>query len=178
MLSPMFRCLAACAALVLTLLLSACQTTGTSTSPGAAQQIEYRRLSIASEARGDYYIGRRFHIEHTHFWGYVRRPGEGWDKSRLVMMNERFQKVPDRLPEIPAGMSPAYGYDNNCEYRLWGSFSGRKAYDPNSNLILPEFVLRRAELISDSPGWIFRPDERFDGQHLLRNEPGAAPAGR
>lgn len=178
MLSQLLRCIAACAAVAITLLLSSCQSTTGPTDARSSQQMEYRRLSLASEPRGDYYIGRRFHIERTHFWGYVRRPGEGWDKARLVVLNERFQKAPDRLPEIPSGMSPAYGYDHNYEYRLWGNFSGRKTYDPNSNLILPEFVLRRYERVSETPGWLFSPGERFDGQHLLRQEPGAMPGAR
>ena len=172
MLSPTLRRLAAATALALTFLLSACSTT---TDPRFASQAEARRLAIASEARGDFFIGRRFRIDRTHFWGYVRRPGESWDKARLVVLNEKFKSAPDRLPEIPSGMGPAYGYDHNYEYRLWGHLSGRKVYDPNSNLILPEFVLQRWELINDSPGWLFQPNERFDGRHLLRHEPGAVP---
>jgi hypothetical protein len=172
----MFRSMPILGAALLSCLLAACSTT--STDPRFAQEMEYRRLSLASEPRGDYYIGRRFHIDRTHFWGYVRRPGESWDKARLVVLNEKFQRAPDRLPEIPSGMGPAYGYDHNYQYRLWGSFSGRKVYDPNSNLILPEFVLQRYELITESPGWLFKPDERFDGRHLLRHEPCAVPGGR
>jgi hypothetical protein len=174
----MLRSLPILGAALFSCLLAACSTTSSSSDPRSAQELEYRRLSIASEPRGDYYIGRRFHIERTHFWGYVRRPGETWDKSRLVVLNEKFQRAPDRLPEIPSGMGPAYGYDHNYQYRLWGHFSGRKVYDPNSNLILPEFVLQRYELITESPGWLFKPGERFDGRHLLRHEPGAVPGGR
>ncbi len=159
--------------LTISALLCSCQTGGM--GGGDPVQLEYRRLSIASEAPGDYYVGRRFHINCTHFWGYVRRPGESWDKSRLVVMNEKFMKQPDRYPEIPAGDGPAYGDDHNTEYRLWGEFSGRKVYDPNSNLLLPEFVLRRYEVKDQSPGWLFRPNEKFNGQQLLRGEPGATP---
>jgi hypothetical protein len=173
----LFRCLAALPVLASILLLTGCETGGAS-NPRYAQQLEYRRLSIASEPRGDYYIGRRFHIDRTHFWGYVRRPGESWETSKLVVLNEKFKNAPDRLPEIPADYGHAYGYDQNSEYRLWGYYSGRKVYDPNSDLILPEFVLQRYELISDSPGWLFRPDENFDGHHLLRREPGAMPSDR
>lgn len=153
------------------LLLASCATE----SPRVAQQIEYRRMSIASEPKGDYYIGRRFHIDRTHFWGYVRRPGEGWERSKLVVLNEKFQKAPDRLPEIPAGDGPAFGFDHNREYMLWGYYSGRRVYDPNSNLVLPEFVLQRYQVRNESPGWLFKPNERFDRVHLLRNEPGATP---
>jgi hypothetical protein len=144
----------------------------------ASQQMQMRKLAIASEPAGDYYVGRRFRIDRTHLWGYVRRPGESWDRAKLVVMNERFHKAPDRLPEMPSGSGPAFGYDHNYEYRLWGQFSGRRIYDPNSNLILPEFVLQRWELKSASPGWLFKPGERYDGRRLLRGEPGALPGQR
>ncbi len=162
--------------LALAVALASCQTGGL--SPAQLQQLEYRRMAIAAEPRGDYYIGRRFHIDRTHFWGYVRKPGESWDNSRLVVLNERFMKQPDRYPEMPEGDTPAYGFDHNTEYRLWGYFSGRKVYDPNSNMILPEFVLQRHELKDSSPGWLFRPDEKFDGVHLFRGEVGATPGKR
>jgi hypothetical protein len=42
-------------------------------------------------------------------------------------------------------------------------------------MILPEFELRRWEVLNDSPGWLFRPNERFNGKQLLRGEPGSAP---
>ncbi len=152
-------------------LLAACQTT----DPYVEQQKQYRRLEIAAEAPGDYYIGRRFHVPNTHFWGYVRRPGESWEQSRLVVVNERLMRQPDRLPETPAGDGPAYGSDHNREYRLWGHYSGRRVYDPNSNMALPEFVLRRYEVKRESPGWLFHPKERFNGRQLLRGEPGSTP---
>ena len=164
------------ALLVVSLLLSSCETG--SSDPRFAQQLEYRRMSIASEPQGDYFVGRRFHIERLHFWGYVRRPGESWDKSRLVVMSEKFMKQPDRYPEVPSGDGPSYGSDHNTEYRLWGYYSGRKTYDPNSNMVLPEFVLQRYEVKNDSPGWLFKPDEKFDGTHLFRGEYGATPGAR
>ncbi|TDU81653.1 hypothetical protein EI77_00963 [Prosthecobacter fusiformis] len=157
--------------LALAVLLTACE----STSPRHQQQIDYRRLEIAAEAPGDYYVARRFNIERTHIWGYVRRPGQSWDQSKLVMMNEKFMKQPDRFSEMPSGDGPAFGSDHNREYRLWGYFSGRRVYDPNSNLALPEFVLQRYEVKSVSPGWLFNPGERFNGKQLLRAEPGSTP---
>lgn len=172
----MHRHLLLLALLVFSLLLSSCQTGGG--GAGDPRQLEYRRLAIAAETPGDYYVGRRFHIARTHFWGYVRRPGESWDKSYLVVINEKFKRQPDRLPEIPSGDGPAYGSDHNTEYRLWGYYSGRKAYDPNSNLMLPEFVLQRYEVKNQSPGWLFKPNEKFSGERLLRGEPGATPGKR
>lgn len=155
----------------LSLLLSSCTTT----NPRTQQLTQYRNMEIAAETPGDYYIGRRFHIDRTQFWGYVRRPRQSWHESRLVVMSEKLARQPDRYPEIPSGDGPAYGSDHNREYRLWGYFSGRRVYDPNSNLALPEFVLQRWEVKSESPGWLFRADERFNGKQLLRGEPGSTP---
>jgi hypothetical protein len=154
---------------LISLLLTSCGTTDDS------PQLETRRMAIASEPPGDYYIGRRFTIERTHFWGYLRRPQQPWAESKLVVMGERMQKTPDRLPEMSNGAGYSYGFDHNQEYRIWGYYSGRKIYDPNSDLILPEFVLQRYELRNPSPGWLFSPKERFNGAQLLRNEPEALP---
>jgi hypothetical protein len=163
--------LASCFLFGLALVLTACS----STSPRQQQLIEYRRMEIAAETPGDYYIGRRFNIERTHLWGYVRRPGQSWHQSKLVMMNEKHMRQPDRYPEMPSGDGPAFGSDHNREYRLWGYYSGRRVYDPNSNLALPEFVLQRYEVKNTSPGWLFNPGERFNGKQLLRGEAGSTP---
>jgi hypothetical protein len=138
--------------------------------PSIGPQIAARQAAIASEPRGDWFIGRRYYIQHTQFWGYLRRPGQSWDDSKLVMMNERQKKVPDRLPEMPTGDGPTLGYDHNREYKIWGYFTGNKIYDPNSDLFLPEFMLTNWEVRNESPGWLFHPKERMDGEHLLRFE--------
>jgi hypothetical protein len=173
----LFRTLFASA--LLATLLSSCAGTGGGgtqrTTAAQAQMIAERNARIAAEPRGDHYIARRFYIERTHLWGYVRRPGETWDKAKLVVMNERVARSPDRLPESPSGTGLAHGYDHNREYHLWGRYTGRRVYDPNSNLVLPEFELQRALEVSDAPGWLFHPGERFNGSQLLRIEPEASP---
>ena len=133
-----------------------------------------RLAAIAAEPRGDYFVARRFFIDHTHFWGYVRRPGESWDRSRLVIVNERYCKIPDRLPENPSS-GQGYGYNHNYEYHVRGEFTGRDIFDPNSNMVLPEFMLRSHTLVSKQPGFLFNPGERFNGSQLLRGEPNAVP---
>ena len=148
----------------LTLLLSACA------DPMIEQQMANRRTTIANEPRGDWYIGRRFAIAKTQYWGYLRRPGQPWKDAKLVMMNENSRTAPDRLPEMPTTEGNAHGFDHNHEYKIWGSFTGRTVYDPNSDLFLPEFRLTNWELISGSPGWLFKPNERFNGSQLLRFE--------
>ena len=152
------------------LLLLSCLLLAGCEDPMLQQRIEERRLSIMSEPRGDYFIGRRFYIDHTQFWGYLRRPGQSWDEARLVLINETHKLYPDRLPEMPLGGGPAHGFDHNREYKMTGHFTGRKLYDPNSDLFLPEFVLTGWEIRNESPGWLFNPKERGDGQHLLRYE--------
>ena len=158
-------------------LLSLCCLAGAAscTTDPSGPLVEARNAQIAAEAPGDYYIGRRFHIDRTHFWGYLRRPRQPWQQARLVVFNERLKRAPDRLPEVPSGDGPSHGFDHNHEYRIWGRYTGRKVYDPNSNLILPEFELHRYQLINSSPGWLFNPRERFNGFQLLRNEPEAIP---
>ena len=151
------------------LVLTACE------SPLIQQQIDMRNAMIAQEPRGDYFIGRRFRIERTHFWGYLRRPGQTWVKAQLVVVSERSKEQPDRLPEEPSDASNAYGYDHNWEYKVQGRFTGRKIYDPNSDLILPEFEATSYELINSTAGWLFKPNEKFNGYQLLRAEPTAMP---
>ncbi|WP_050030120.1 hypothetical protein [Verrucomicrobium sp. BvORR034] len=138
--------------------------------PMIQQQMDARKLQINNEPRGDYFIGRRYYIERTQFWGYIRRPGQSWDSSRLVVINENQKSAPDRLPEMPADGGNAHGYDHNREYRMWGRFTGQTIYDPNSDLFLPEFQLTNYELISPAPGWLFHPKEKSDGKRLLRFE--------
>ncbi|MGI9240892.1 MAG: hypothetical protein ACR2RV_08825 [Verrucomicrobiales bacterium] len=120
---------------------------------------------IKAEPRGSHYIGRRYYVEKTRFWGYLRRPGEPWQKSRLVVMNEDVSRTPDRLPELGAGQN-GYGFDHNYEYKIKGRYTGEQIYDPNSNLFLPEFRLESFELISAVPGWLFSPDDRYDSKKL------------
>lgn len=122
---------------------------------------EARSAKIASEPRGDFYYGRRYYVYKTRFWGYLRKPGESANRSKLVVFNETQKTNPDRLPENgPAGQR--YGFDQNYEYRIRGSYTGRQIYEPNSNQFLPEFKLSGYEVVDRNPGWLFRPDDRYD----------------
>lgn len=149
-------------------LLSSCTGTGGGPTRGSGrlsaidrQHFEERQARIAVEPLGDYWIGRRWWTRGTRFWGYVRRPQQQWSEAKLVMMYEGYKHTPDRLPE-EASTGQTHGFDHNYEYRIYGSFSnGDPVYDPNSDLILPEFILRDYELISSNPGFLFRPDERY-----------------
>ena len=102
----------------------------------------------AAETPGDYFIGRRYYKPDFKFWGYIRRPGQPWSESQLVMLNEKQKLAPDRE-------RLDFGSDNNYEYKVYGYFSGDKVYEPASNTIYPEFVLKNYELISTNPPPIF-----------------------
>ncbi|NOX99841.1 MAG: hypothetical protein GXP30_08950 [Verrucomicrobia bacterium] len=142
-------------------------------------QIErlHRQSQIAAEPTGDFWIGRRWHTKGTRFWGYVRRPRQPWSQAKLVMLNESQKLAPDRLPES-SGVGRSNGFDHNYAYKFWGRLTGDTVYDPNSNLMLPEFKLSRFEQIDTDPGYVFEPWERYKSntfppltpntQHLYR----------
>jgi hypothetical protein len=123
---------------------------GCETVPQGIQQAKIAMAQrIASEPPGDYYIGRRYYKPDFKIWGYVRRPGQPWSTAQLVMLNEKQKLAPDR-------QQLTFGSDNNYEYKLEGYFSGDKVYEPASNTIYPEFVLKNYELISTTPPAIFK----------------------
>lgn len=124
-----------------------------------------RAAQISSEPRGDFYYGRRYYVQKTRFWGYLRKPGKAAEDSQLVVMNESQKNCPDRLAENgPVGQT--YGFDQNYEYRIWGQYTGRKVYDVNSNQFLPEFQLRNYQLIHRQPGWLFSPRDHYDPKRI------------
>ncbi|MEI6606744.1 MAG: hypothetical protein WCP35_15655 [Verrucomicrobiota bacterium] len=122
---------------------------------------EARAAKIAGEASGDFYYGRRYFVEKTRFWGYLRKPRQPWSSAKLVIFKEHKKASPDRLPEDgPEGQR--YAFDNNCEYRLRGYFTGKEGYEPNSNQFLPEFMLTGYEMVESDPGWLFQPDDHYE----------------
>ena len=104
--------------------------------------------AIQTEVPGDYYIGRRYYKKAYKFWGYVRRPGQPWSTAQLVMMNEHQKLAPDRAQNN-------LGADDGYEYKLFGSFSPDKVYEPASNGFYPEFILRDYQLVSTNPPPLF-----------------------
>ena len=109
--------------------------------------------SITKEIPGNYFIGRRFYKVDYKMWGWVKKPGEPWKQSQLVMFNEQKKLAPDREQK-------KIGSDNTYEYRLNGYFSGEKVYEPASDSFYPEFVLTGATVISTNAPLIF-PDQRW-----------------
>ena len=144
---------------VMCCLLAHCGSMGSGNLGGPSEK--ERHEAIASEPSGDFFYGRRYFVEKTRFWGYLRSPRQPWNRAKLVIMREDRKYLPDRLPESgPHGQ--CYAFDNNFEYRIRGYYTGREAYEPNSNQFLPVFMLTSYELVNRQPGWLFRPDDRYD----------------
>ena len=140
------------------LLLGALFFGGCETVPEGIQQAKIEMAQrIAAEPSGNYYIGRRYYKPDFKFWGYVRRPGQPWSSAQLVMLNEKQKLAPDRE-------QLTFGSDNNYEYKLYGYFSGDNVYEPASNGVYPEFVLKSYELISTNPTPIFKSQYRGTAQ--------------
>jgi hypothetical protein len=146
-------------------LLTQCSSSSMGSGNLGGPTTEQRTADIASEPTGDFFYGRRYFIEKTRFWGYLRKPRESWNRGQLVLMREDKKRTPDRLSEN-GSPGQRYGFDNNYEYRIRGQYTGRKAYDPNSNQFLPEFMLSDYELINRQPGWLFRKDDRYDSRRI------------
>jgi hypothetical protein len=121
-------------------------------------------IPISQEAPGNYFVGRRMYRRAYYVWGWIRKPRQPWNASRLVMLNENRMHAPDRDAN-------AIGYDNNYEYRLKGFFSGQKVYEPASNGFYPEFVLTGYELISSDPPSIYRDPGATDPTRLSLDRP-------
>ena len=140
-------------------LLPGCETTKPEVNPAVSAAREERLQAILTEEPGDYFIGRRYHVEPTRYWGYLRRPRNGWETAKLVMMNESIKPVPGSLLAREEGEEEPFEDDHNFEYKIHGHYSGRDAYDPNSNMIVPEFILEDYQLTDPDPGWLFDPQE-------------------
>jgi len=134
----------------LSLFVSLILLAGCETMPEGIQEARVAMAArIQAEPPGNYFIARRYFKPDYKFWGYVRRPGQPWSTAELVMLNENQKLAPDRE-------QLNFGSDNNYEYKLFGSFSGDKIYEPASNGIYPEFVLKSYELVSTNPPPIFK----------------------
>lgn len=145
-------------------LLTQCGSTMGSGNMGGPT-VEERNAKISGESSGDFFYGRRYVVQKTRFWGYVRKPGQPWNRAKLVVLREDKKHAPDRFSESGGG-AQRFAFDQNYEYRLRGYFTGQEAYDPNSNQFLPEFMLTGYEVTDRQPGWLFRPDDRYDPSRI------------
>ncbi|MEO6740689.1 MAG: hypothetical protein ABIP20_10570 [Chthoniobacteraceae bacterium] len=138
----------ACALLLLPFFTGCASTIGpspTQTAKARSAMVE----EIKAEPRDAYFVGRRYFKTEYKFWGFVRASGHPWREAKLVMLNENQKLAPDRG-------NPTLGTDNNFEYRLQGHYSGDTVYEPASNGMYPEFVLKGYELRSQTPAPIYR----------------------
>ncbi len=142
------------------LMFAGCQTTE---DQSARSQVLLNQ-TIANEAPGNYFVGRRFYRRNYFFWGYIRQPRQPWSSAKLVMMNEQKMIAPDRQANAP-------GSDNNYEYHLQGYFSGQTVYEPASNSFYPEFVLTGYKVLSNQPPQIFREPKALDPDRLYIDKP-------
>lgn len=129
------------------------------------QALQEREAAIAREQPGDYFIGRRYYIPYTRMWGYLRRPGESWRTARLVMMDEHTIHQPDRGPEPPL-KNAVFGSDDNVEYAITGKYTGKKAYEPSTNQVLPLFAATSYRVLNRKPGFLFKPSEERSDDYI------------
>lgn len=112
-------------------------------------------LSSCQTSGDQRYTGRRWYVHAPgatcRFWGYIKKPGQTWAAARLTVLDEREGIRPPDRSEVP-GQAPFTGDDHNYEYSILGKFTGRSAYDPNSDLVLPVFAARNFILLSQNPG--------------------------
>lgn len=154
-----------CAALAMLLAVILCQCAPNHGKLMGGPTLEQRQMSIATERAGDFYYGRRYHVDETRFWGYLRKPRQPWSSAKLVMMREDQKLVPDRLPEYD-NIGRKHGYDQNFEYRITGYYMLEPGYCPNSNQRLPVFMLTGYELVDQDPGWLFTPEDRYHPKRI------------
>ena len=147
-----------------TLTLSNCVPMGNSRSANMSMTEvtpQMRQLEVSAEIRGDYFYARRYFVEKTRFWGYVRKPGQPWSEAQLVVMNENSSPQPDRRSES-GPESSRHGYDQNYTYRVRGRYTGREIYEPASNLFLPEFKASSYSVVQRDSGWLFTPQDYYN----------------
>ncbi len=138
--------------------LTGCDSPGQS---GMRAALLAQRNAVYSEPAGDYFIGRRYYNPNYKFWGYIRRPGQPWSAAQLVMLNEKQKLAPDREEN-------QVGADNNCQYRVYGQFTGDTVYEPVSNHVYPEFLLTGYTLTDRNPPSIFAPGASLPSTAIMK----------
>ncbi len=129
------------------------------------EALREREAAIAKEEKGAYFVGRRYYIPLCRFWGYLREPGQSWRTAKLVMMDESLVHTPDRGPEEPLP-NATFGTDQNVEYIVKGKYTGKDAYDPSTNQVLPVFCATSYEVREREPGFLFVPSEEYTEQYV------------
>ena len=129
------------------------------------EALKEREAVIAQETKGEYFVGRRYYIPLCRFWGYLREPGQSWRTAKLVMMDETLVHTPDRGPEEPLP-GATFGKDQNVEYIVKGEYTGKSAYDPSTDQVLPLFRATSYEIRNPEPGFLFLPSEEYTEEYV------------
>lgn len=129
------------------------------------EALREREAAIAQEEKGAYFVGRRYYIPLCRFWGYLREPGQSWRTAKLVMMDESVVHTPDRGPEDPLP-NATFGRDQNVEYIVKGEYTGKEAYDPSTDQVLPMFRAVSYEVRNQEPGFLFVPSEEYTESYV------------
>ena len=100
--------------------------------------------------------------------------GEIKDIYKLLNISyDKFIRTTDKDHERQVQKMFRKMYENGDIYK--GKYTGKYGYEPNSNLRLPIFKPTRFEVANTSPGWLFKPSEKYDtGAVTLR--PAIMPA--
>ena len=117
------------------------------------EALQEREAAIAQEEKGEYFVGRRYYIPLCRFW------------AQLVMMDETLVHTPDRGPEKPLP-NATFGTDQNVEYTIEGAYTGKKAYDPSTDQILPVFRPTAFHIRKLEPGFLFVPSEEYTEEYV------------
>lgn len=121
------------------LLLAGCATTGTG-GAGLSGPVDPAQLNANPPP---YWVGHRVYNPKYQTWGYIKRPEDTWSKGFPVIFYEHEAMAPDRAMENR-------GADNNFQYKLYGHFWHKKAYEPVLNRLFPAFVLQGFDPIGDA----------------------------
>ncbi|MEM9444135.1 MAG: hypothetical protein AAGA18_02170 [Verrucomicrobiota bacterium] len=91
---------------------------------------------------GDVFIGQR-HCQYKYSgWGWMKKEKESWSSARWVMIKE----IPGRHKVPHRYLSDEHG-DHGIRYKMWGRFADYKGYEPNTDRLVPIFILRGWEVI-------------------------------
>jgi hypothetical protein len=111
---------------------------------------------ISREKPAPYFIGRRYYKDDYKMWGYLRKPGQPWSESQLVMLNENKTLAADRAQND-------IGSDNGFEYRVGGRVAGpgKKSMNQQATAFTPSSCQKRWNVFPPSRGPFLRTAARW-----------------
>lgn len=106
----------------------------------------------AGQTSGPAYIGHRAVIEKYAGWGWIRREDESWRSAKWVVLRESPGSI-----QAPGRYLAHPDNDNDVQYRIFGHFSDKRAYEPNFDTWVDVFDLTGFEVIGPAPRPNLRP---------------------